>query len=165
MESKIAAEYIWATMPRTHKYSSCQWIWVFLERHCLQGELRAPSPCTPKHCMGEPNGRLFGILSVPYQDRAPWVQHHHRKALLKAPVWVPVTVALMMQTYISPAVDKARLKSQGGNNSPGPIYRQTVSDPCIRQWQACIVLSTPRSTGLHTLNGQVALSCASVLPA
>ncbi len=32
-----------------------------------------------------------------------------------------------LQTYVSPMVDKARLKSQGGNNSPGPIYRQGVS--------------------------------------
>jgi len=36
-----------------------------------------------------------------------------------------------MQTYISPAVDKARMKSQGGNNSPGPIYRQTVSHSTV----------------------------------
>lgn len=32
-----------------------------------------------------------------------------------------------LQTYVSPEADRAKVKAQGGTNSPGPVYRLDVS--------------------------------------
>ena len=72
--------------------------------------------------------------------------HCMRKPSLSATIYSldatdanPPKRSFCVQTYVSPAVDKALGKSQGGNNSPGPIYMQLVR-PLLAQFSSGLVL-------------------------
>ena len=110
-------------MPGKDSNSACQRFWILTARHSLQG---APS--------------LQWLLLPDSPLSCSTLSEEAKSECCNPSAW-HLTHLARMQTYVSPAVDKALGKSQGGNNSPGPIYMQLVS-PFLARFSSRRVLFT-----------------------